>query len=428
MALRLLLSAAIALCVTASAMAQTTIGTYVLAPDTAIDASGVSIGTPPAARTYVNLAGPATADGTIRAVAFRTTTGNGCDDVVKIKFFRRSGNSLSVVAETGPFARTGLLTKVNLPTPVDVRAGDLIGMTLAGNCFATIGPIGQTMNVEGAAAMFSDAAGPFDLYGVSTTPRPRLFPAVALGLFGSSNTDPEVRTHVIVAAASAGGVGGTRFKTDIQLSYPPLPEFTFNNVLRSNTALGRLVYHPEGTSGNGSDPSVSYKLSFGQSRTLLDFVGGLGLTGKGSVDVYTTVGFEAPVAVARVYEDSGGSTKGFTMDAQLPDRAVRDDAVLFAPTDPSKFRMNIGVRTLDRPTSLGFSLLRPDGTSRIETVTRTYPANYYAQTEASQLLGVPLQVGDTIIVRPGEGPAFVYGSIIDNASSDPSLQFASPVK
>src|SRR2546421_7116842 len=197
--LKSILLAACAACLSITSMAQT-IGTYLIWPNTSIDTQRVIFGAPPAARTYVNLSGPATADGTIRSVAFRTMTGNGCNDVVKVKFFRRTGDNISAFAESGPFPRTGIHTKVVLPTPVDVRAGDLVGITISGNCYQTVGPIGQVTKTEGTASINSDAPGPFDLYGVSTTPRPRLYPTVALGVFGSSSTDPEVRTQVIVAA------------------------------------------------------------------------------------------------------------------------------------------------------------------------------------------------------------------------------------
>ena len=90
--------------------------------------------------------------------------------------------------------------------------------------------------------------------------------------------------------------------------------------------------------------------------------------------------------------------------------------------------MNIGVRTFDRSTSLGFSILRANGTAQTPTVIRDDAANYYTQIEASQPLGAALQPGDAIVVRASGAPVFVYGSIIDNTSQDPSLQFAGTLK
>jgi hypothetical protein len=430
----LVVCCAMTLAVTAAAQ---TIGTYVLWPDTALDTSGVIIGVPPdPARTYINLSGPATANGTIRMVAFRTAGASvlhPCNDEVKVKFFRRSGDTLNFITERGPFSVNATITKVNLSTPVDVLAGDLIGITLLQDCGLgglKIGPIAQTLKTEGIAFIQGDASASYALHtgpGV-TLPPARLIPALALSVFGSATTDDEIRSQVIVVAGSAPGVGGSRFKTDIQMANVPGPDFLFNAPLRGDTALGRLVYHPAGTTGTPSDPSVSYKLGPGEGRTLLDFVAGLGLSGLGSIDVYTTVGFESPLAVARIYEDSAGSTKGLTIDAQTADRALDEDAILFAPTDPSKFRMNIGVRTLDRPVTLGFAVFRSNGTARTSTVFHDYLANEFLQAEASQVVGTTLQTGDYIVIRAGDAPAFVYGSIIDSVSQDPSVQFASVLK
>jgi hypothetical protein len=424
---------AVSFAVTLSAQ---TIGTYALWPDIALDTSGIFIGPQPAdpARTYINLT-PATSSGTIRMVAFRTagaSTFHPCPDIVKVKFFRRSGSQINFLAQSGPFTITSNVTKITLPTPVEVQAGDLIGITLLQYCGlggAVLGPIGQTAKTEGSAFIAGDATGSYVLYpGVSTLPQARLIPAISLSIYGSSTVDAEVRSQIIVAAGSASGVGGSRFKTDIQMANVPPQEIIFNAPLRGDTVLGRLVYHPEGTSGTPSDLSVPFKLAAGESKTFLDFVGNLGLSGKGSVDVYTTVGFEPPLATARVYEDSSGSTKGLTLDAVALDRALTEDAVLFAPTDPTRFRMNIGVRTLDRPVSLGFAIFRANGTARTETIVVDYPANYYSQNEAGQLLGTALQAGDYVVVRAGAGPAFVYSSIVDNVSQDPSVQFASVLK
>jgi hypothetical protein len=419
-----------------AAVAQT-IGTYALWPDTAVDTSGLIFGPPPAdpARTYVNLSGPATSNGTIRMVAVRisgASSFNPCNDSVKIKFFHRGSITINFFAERGPFSVTGNMLKVTLPTPVDVLAGDFIGITILRDCplsGARLGPIGQLVKADGSAFIQGDATGAYTLApGSTATPQARLIPAVALSIFGSSVIDAEIRSQVIVVAGSASGVGGSRFKTDIQMANVPPPELIFNSPLRGDTVLGRLVYHRERVTGVPSDLSISFKLASGENRTLPDFVGGLGQSGLGSIDIYTTVGFEPPLAVAHIYEDSSGSTKGLTIDAQILDRALMEDAVLFAPPDPTKFRMNIGVRTLDSPVTLGFVIFRANGTARTGTVLLELPANYFLQNGADQLLGTPLQPGDSIVVRAGGAPAFVYGSIIDNASQDPSAQFASVLR
>jgi hypothetical protein len=424
---------AVLLSMTASAQ---TIGTYTLWPDTALDTSGIHIGLPfpDPARTYINLSGPATANGTIRMVAFRISASIPCPNAVKIKFFRRSGNGINFLAERGPFSINATnMTKVTLASPVNVQAGDVIGLTLMQECGiggSIIGPIGQMMETEGSAFIQGDATGNYLLYPTngSALPQARLIPSFALSVFGSSSVDAEVRSQVIVVAGATSGVGGSRFKTDVQMSNLPGPEFVFNPPLRGDTVAGRLVYHRAGVAGTPADPSVTFKLLPSESRTFLDIVGSNGITGLGSIDVYTTVGFEAPLAVARIYEDSAGATKGLTVDAQLLDRALTEDAVLFAPPDPTKFRMNIGVRTLDSPVSLGFVIFRANGTARTATITRDYPANYFIQTDAAQLMGTALQAGDVIVIRSGFAPVFVYGSIIDNTSQDPSLQFASVLK
>ena len=427
-----ILLAVCAMSLALNAAAQT-IGTYALWPDVALDTSGISFGPPPAdpARTYVNLSGPATSNGTIRMIAFRAAPATACTDGAKVKFFHRSGNTINLFAERGPFTVTGNMNKFTLSAPVDVQAGDLIALTLLRDCGLgglRLGPIAQSGKGDGTAFIAGDASGSFSLVPNGSAPQVKLMSGISLAVFGSSTVDAEIRSQVIVVAGAATGVGGSRFKTDIQLASVPGPEFIFNAPLRSDTVLGRLVYHRAGTSGSPSDVSVSFKLAPGENRTLPDFVGGLGLSGLGSIDIYTTVGFEAPLAVAHIYEDSAGATKGLTTDALLLDRALTEDAVLFAPTDPSKFRMNIGVRTLDQPVTLGFVIFRANGTARTNTVTIDFPANYFAQNGAEQMLGTPLQAGDAIVVRAGAAPVFVYGSTTDNVSQDPSIQFASVLR
>lgn len=419
----------------ASTAAAQTIGTYALWPDAALDTSGIVFGPPlpDPARTYVNLSSPATANGTIRMVAFRLSGASPlspCADSVKVKFFRRSGLTITLFAERGPFTVNGSVTKVTLASPVDVLFGDVIGLTLVRDCPLggyVNGPIGQAMKNAGSAFIQGDvtATTPYALTPGTALPQVRLIPNLALSVFGSSATDVEVRSQVIVVAGSAPGVGGSRFKTDIQLANVPQRQIIFNAPLRGDTVSGRLVYHPAGTSAAQSDPSVPFTLARGATRNFLDFVGALGRTGIGSVDIYTTVGFEPPLAIANIYEDSGSATKGLTLEAQSPDRALTEDAVLFAPSDPTRFRMNIGIRTLDQPAHFGLVVFRADGIARTQTIPFDLPANYFMQAEANQLLGTTLQAGDTIAVQLDGAHLFIYGAITDNTSQDPSVHFAS---
>jgi hypothetical protein len=430
MSMRLVAAICLAICVACLSLTATaqTIGNYVLWPDRALDTNRIIIGTR-VSLSYVDLSGPAPANATIRDVTFRASVGLiPCNDAVKIKFFRRELAAITVVAERGPFTVTGPVTKVSLTPPVEVQAGDLIGITFLQDCGGggvLIGPIGHATTAEGSALILGDPAGSYALYPtLATLPVAQVRPTVALSIFGTDGTVQEIRSQVIVVAGAAGGVGGSRFKTDIQLATVPLPRFIFNPPLQGDVALGRLVYHAAESSGTTADVSVPFKLNRGESRTFSDFVGTLGLSGIGSIDVYTTLGFEPPMASAHIYEDSAGSTKGLTLDAEPLHRALSEEAVLFAPTDPSRFRMNIGVRTLDQAVNLELVVVRANGTAASEPVLWAVPANFFAQRDARQLLGITaFQPGDTIVVSPG-GPVFVYGSIIDNVSQDPSVHFA----
>jgi hypothetical protein len=377
-----------------------TIGTYTLINN---GAAALPFSAP---YTIVDLGAPATASGTISVVVLRTFS-NDCPNAIKVKFFRKSGSNLTLTAERGPFTVSRLLTKVTLSPPVSVQAGDLIGLSTVDPCAKLYGQ--QNVNTGGALEFNGDV-------GSTTVSAGQPLSSFNLGAFGAA-ADGEVRTQVIVAAASAAGVGGSSFKTDIQMANP-----------RETTSAGRLVYHREGTSGTASDVSVPFSLAQDQTRFIADFVGGLGLSGKGSIDVYTTLGFEPPYVNARVYEDSGAGTKGFTFDALPLDRAQQgsEHGILFTPRDLTKFRMNIGVRTLDQPMTIQFGYVN-NGSLRA-LAGHDYPANYYVQTDVTSLLGSAPQPGDAVFVYFTSGAAFVYGSIIDNATQDPSVQLAGAVK
>lgn len=364
-----------------------------------------------APNTIIDLTAPATQDGTIGTIAIRSPR-FACDNGFKVKFYRRSGNTLTSFAERGPFSLNGTHTTIDLTPAVNVQKNDLIGIVSLQDCMATAG---QTPVANAEAVQFS---GDVSSANLSSGTRLQHF---ALAVYGAQNSHAEIRMQVIVVAGAAAGAGGAQFRTDVFLTAP-----------RQGISGGRLVYHREAVSGFDDDPSVSFDLEPGASRTIPNIIGtNLGLSGKGSMDIYTKIGFEPPIVSTRVYDDAGAAgTKGFSFDAQRLSEAlnVGQQGVLFTSQDTARFRMNVGIRTLDIPTQIDFVVLNSAGLQRT-VVTKTFPANYYVQPDVAGLLnGFAPQPGDTILVTPIDGPVFVYGSIIDNKTNDPSLQIAKPLQ
>jgi len=360
--------------------------------------------------TVVDLNSPATEAGTIGTVSVRSSRFD-CTDGFKLKFFRRSGNTLTSIDERGPFSLNGTNTTVQLVPPVTVKRNDLLGVVALDSCMSVAG---QTPVLSAEAIQFQGDAGTANL---STGTRLPLF---ALAAYGAQSPTAEIRMQTILVAGAATGVNGAKFLTDVFLTAPP-----------AGISHGRLVYHREATTGFDDDVSVTFDVEPRNSKTIANIIGSsLGLSGKGSIDIYTKIGFEPPIAAARIYDDAGSAgTKGFSFDAlKITDAlGVGEDGILFTPQNTARFRMNIGIRTLDFPTQIDFALISSTGIQR-SIVTRTYPANYFVQPDATSLLGLATQPGDTINIFPIDGPVFVYGSIIDNTTNDPSLQIARAVR
>lgn len=384
--------------------AAQSIGNYVLYPNS----SAANLARP---YTIIDVSSPATTAGTIGAVAIRANS--PCTNGFKVKFFHLSGSTFTPFAERGPFDITGPLTTVTITPPVAVVPGDVIGIVALQDCAS---PVGQVPLLFRNAAQFQ---------GEVTTPvtlgdAAQVLLSYAVAIYGAPSRNSEIRTQIIPAAGAAQGAFGASFKTDI-----------FITNTRSTRSAGRLVYHPENTSGTPDDPTFPYIVDARTSLTYPNFIQTtLGLQGKGSIDVYTTIGYEPPSVSARIYEDGSAGTKGFTLEGLTEPEALTifESGVLFGPIDPAKYRMNIAWRTLNNGARLEFQLWGSNGVSR-GFANNVYPANFYGQTDFTTLFGgVTPQAGDTIIVIPREGSAYVIGSIIDNNSNDPSAQVAKQLK
>lgn len=225
--------------------------------------------------------------------------------------------------------------------------------------------------------------------------------------------DPSRST--LVTVASTPGLFGAFYRTDVQLNNPS-----------ASPVYGRLIYHPKETSGSEGDPTLFYALAPGQTFDYRDVLTIIGVSGNGSVDVVADSG-ALPMARARVFNDAGPlGTTGVAENARYRDGALvaGDLGVLLAPPDFRRFRFSIGLRTLSSGATLTFVLKSASGVT-LKTITRSYAANYYTQQAGVDFLeGAVLQGNESVGVSVQAGSAFVYGTVADNMTNDPSIQFA----
>jgi hypothetical protein len=111
--------------------------------------------------TFVDFAVPATANGTVTSVTFRWAA-FVCPNAAKIKFFHRTGTTLTLIAERGPFTTTAVSNTVTLTPPVAVQTGDLIGITQLTSCGNATALVGAGPS-PGYLRVVGDPTGSFDI-------------------------------------------------------------------------------------------------------------------------------------------------------------------------------------------------------------------------------------------------------------------------
>ena len=226
---------------------------------------------------------------------------------------------------------------------------------------------------------------------------------------------PGVVAATVVTVVSSPGLYGAYWRTALQLSNPS-----------GTLAFGRLVYHPKELSGSTGDSFVRYTLQPRQTLQFPNILDLIGTNGNGSLDVVPEAG-AVPVVRARVYNDAGPlGTTGVTEYALPPAEALAagDTGLLIAPSDFERFRFSIGLRTLDAGATLTFTLRDAYG-AVLDTVTESYPGTFYIQRFASDLFAGTTFAGDeSVTVEVSLGAAFVYATVADNITNDPSMQIA----
>jgi len=226
-------------------------------------------------------------------------------------------------------------------------------------------------------------------------------------------------SRVIPVAISSPGAFGSFFKTAVQLNNPS-----------TESISGKLTLHSGGGSGSASDTSMDFKVAPRQTVSYPDILPAMGLSGVGTMDLVLPVGNQIPnlIAVVRLYNDGGAAgTSGFTEDLIDPfgERVLSAGATgyLIGPADPSRFRYNIGIRTLSSEASLTVNVYASDGTL-VRSVRKRYPPTHFEQVDATSFLGAALGPDQSIEIIVVTGSAIIYGATADNTTNDSSIQFA----
>ena len=371
------------------------------------------------AQTDIDLGDPATASGTIDTVLFPWRTGSGCTDSVKIKFFRRNGNTLTMFAERGPFTVNANNT-ITLSPPVAVLQGDLIGITRLARCgSAGRSPIPSSIPGVIYVVYPSDVTGSVDI----TAGTPVSGYVLDLGGTGTTSASGETLRAIIPVVGSTAGANGANFKTAMQVR---------SLVGFGSPFSGRLIFHPQGAVGSASDPSLPISVPAQTTVSYDDIVAAMGQTGLGSIDVMAPADAQMPTFAVRVFNDAGANgTSGFIEDVLKDPASSKRNlgpgsyVILITPADVVRTRLNIGVRTLSTGASISIAVYDKNGAD-VRTATKTYGPNFFQQTDAATFTGGAIAANQSIAITVTSGNVIIYGAQTDNTTNDPAVQFAEP--
>jgi hypothetical protein len=161
------------------------------------------------------------------------------------------------------------------------------------------------------------------------------------------------------------------------------------------------------------------------TESTVDLLPQFGQSGIGTLDLNATLG-SPPLTVVRIYNDAGAAgTTGFNEEQVQAANALSAGSigVLVAPADLTRFRFNIGVRTLASGASMTITVRDKQG-NPVRTVAKSFGPTFFVQGPASDFLGAPLAGGESLSFAIDSGSAVVYGVNADNTTQDPSFQLA----
>ncbi|GAC1398269.1 MAG: hypothetical protein NVSMB68_14060 [Thermoanaerobaculia bacterium] len=215
-------------------------------------------------------------------------------------------------------------------------------------------------------------------------------------------------TLVIPVAGSTSGANGSVWKSEI----------TFHNSSTHDLGL-TLTYHDGNGAGTSATLTVPARGTISRDDAVATLFSRTNSVGAIAIDVNDADANRVAVT-SRIFNAIGNAEFGQDVPAIRSTDAVSagEVAVISGPRTSSDFRFNAGLYTL-AATTVRWELVRADG-AVASTQTVSYAAGVQNQYSVPALLGT-LADNDVVQANALGGAAIFYGSIINNASGDPSF-------
>jgi hypothetical protein len=220
---------------------------------------------------------------------------------------------------------------------------------------------------------------------------------------------------IIPAAAYGGGAEGSFYETDVDVSNAG-----------ASAAEFRFVWLPRGVTDDQRVWSETFTLGANMSQRYGNVVGevfGLEPDAFGALVIESSsADLLAMARIASVVESKATATYGQAMPALRPDELITTGEtrrILFA-TEDEAMRSNVGcVNVSDALLGLSFELISADGTS-LET--RTMFLWPWGNDQINRILDDYQPMTGVVDVWSigGASSYYCYGSVLDNATSDPT--------
>ena len=210
----------------------------------------------------------------------------------------------------------------------------------------------------------------------------------------------------IPAVAHAAGVGDSTWRSDVGL---------LNRSSRTNAVRLRLY--------RGNQPiDRELELAPGESRVISDAVGWFGRGGSGPLQVCSS---EALTVTSRTFNQSLDGTFGQSLDGVTATGGLEsgESVVLMQLREDDTARTNIGIHNQWRRSARVEVELYDDDGSLVTAHTREIPAQQTVQLNRPfyKLGGRgDIESGYAVITVLSGQDVYVYGSVIDNATGDPT--------